>query len=479
MEIILDIINTKITQPTNKCSPITKNNEKILFHFNNPLFNIVKINNIIRNSDVKLSFPNIHTIEKYKTPMTIYKYNPPIRSKLFNYRQLALDNNNNIPSICSCHLSPYKDNYHNHIITGDLSIITDPKVRNLFKMGPKFRIPTYPYKDKFIDQVMIDILTYTNKIVVKHKLNPSIFNKWIDKIYELLMHKVNRCDIRNSAYLHNKYKLNKYQYNYIKQLQINFIITSVDKAQQNIAIICKRFYFEQLHKELTNHTYNLTPVSQEIIIDTHVNELDNLFQIKTIDKNKSLPFIHLIPKFHKNPIKFRPIIASSFSTTQSISKQLSNILKLITTKMEKYCNTIEKSTKLNSFWIIDNNKKILNTINRLSKCKKLKNISTFDFSTLYTTINHEELYNAMEQILNIAYHKSDTLKIIQSYTKTFWSYNPNYIGITQQLCLKMLKWLIDNTFFVFNNVVSREKLGSGPPPKSTTVHGTRPSLLQV
>ena len=94
---------------------------------------------------------------------------------------------------------------------------------------------------------------------------------------------------------------------------------------------------------------------------------------------------------HKKPPKCRFIVASSSCTTTNISKKLSCVLKAVQGKLEKYCNKIEERTGVKCMWIIENRTPFLEEINQLSNKNKLNNISTWDFSTMYTSIPHEKL----------------------------------------------------------------------------------------
>ena len=42
---------------------------------------------------------------------------------------------------CDCENSKFSDIHHKHIITGDLRIIGNPKLRKLFSKGPKYHEP--------------------------------------------------------------------------------------------------------------------------------------------------------------------------------------------------------------------------------------------------------------------------------------------------------------------------------------------------
>ena len=71
--------------------------------------------------------------ENKESPIICYKYNKPIRSTVFNYNKLVteLDIENSIP----CYQPT------GHIVTGDLKIINDSRIRSIICKGPKYRFP--------------------------------------------------------------------------------------------------------------------------------------------------------------------------------------------------------------------------------------------------------------------------------------------------------------------------------------------------
>ena len=92
-----------------------------------------------------------------------------------------------------------------------------------------------------------------------------------------------------------------------------FIFVPTDKAQNNIAIICKKFYHDSLFKEVAftddkkiemknMSTYILQNATEKDIIKKHINDLKP-FKITIPDKQLRLPFLFWIPKMHKQPSK--------------------------------------------------------------------------------------------------------------------------------------------------------------------------------
>ena len=70
-----------------------------------------------------------------------------MKSKIFNFNKFSssldvrsyLKDSTILP--CSCENSEFKDLHHNHIITGDLNIVENAKLRKLLSRGPKYREP--------------------------------------------------------------------------------------------------------------------------------------------------------------------------------------------------------------------------------------------------------------------------------------------------------------------------------------------------
>ena len=78
-------------------------------------------------------------------PMVAYQLNPPISIKFFNFNKrvsdldldLFLTNPYSQPSKCSNSTFAYR--HHKHIVTGDLRIIRNNILKNLFIKRPKYR----------------------------------------------------------------------------------------------------------------------------------------------------------------------------------------------------------------------------------------------------------------------------------------------------------------------------------------------------
>ena len=91
---------------------------------------------------------------------------------------------------CDCANSPFKDNHHKHIITGDLSIVTDNKLRKLFSKGPNYREPITPDFEKAREEISNKIKDLISTWSNKFKLDKSLFQGWKSQFETLLSQRI-------------------------------------------------------------------------------------------------------------------------------------------------------------------------------------------------------------------------------------------------------------------------------------------------
>ena len=104
-----------------------------------------------------------------------------------------------------------------------------------------------------------------------------------------------------------------------------------------------------------------------------------------VDEDHSkLPTLYWLPKLHKQPYKSRFIANSSACTTSELSILLTSCLTASKNHVIKYCTTVYERNGKNLFWSIINSGEILNKLK--SRGFLASGLSTYDFSTLYTTL---------------------------------------------------------------------------------------------
>ena len=261
------------------------------------------------------------------------------------------------------------------------------------------------------------------------------FNEWKSKLLELLRYKINITPNTFSSTINQRTLKNK-----IKDIQNRFIIMPVDKANNNFGFICKKYYAQILINEIdSNDTFEISNINQNDVREQFINFL------KTYNLSPSsfkIPFIYNIPKFHKNPIKFR-FITSSFNC---INKDCSMILNQALNMLNEKVHNVNQNS-----WIIINNKKVLDGIERCNDNQGIPGnymITTFDFSTLYTSLPHDDLIRCIVALYN---------KYIDSNIEVL--HRNKKITISKIQFVNLLKFCINNSYVLFNNRLYRQKIG--------------------
>ena len=81
---------------------------------------------------------------------------------------------------CFCHLYPdFINSSVGHVVTGNVSILKNKKLRNIFKKGYKFIVHIYN-KNKYciLQNFKQDISSYIKNLSLKFSLNLAYFDGW-------------------------------------------------------------------------------------------------------------------------------------------------------------------------------------------------------------------------------------------------------------------------------------------------------------
>ena len=200
----------------------------------------------------------------------------------------------------------------------------------------------------------------------------------------------------------------------LAELHSKFVIVPIDKASNNIAIVCKRFYIQKLLNEVgvpgdTSSTYKLSERNPDDIVNDN-SMLCEEFGLKLEERLKSLPFMYWLPKMHYSPPRFRFIVASSSCSTKPLSSLASTVYKHIFNQVRNFHNKSYFYKNYNRFWVIENSKPIIEKIEKINSQRGAKDISTYDFSTLYTKLPHDDLINNLSTIVDFAFSGGNVKK---------------------------------------------------------------------
>ena len=444
-----------------KKDKVKDNNDFVPILLLNKNIDKIGINSILNKH--KNLFPIGRLTKKYKDDefkfSCCYRYQKPIRNKVLNYFE-AVNNveQDDVKCCCDEHLD-YVDINCGHVLTGNLKIIDNRKIRNLVSKGTKFIEHMYYNNERIFKSINKDIEDYIDKLVIKHNVLRKSFDDWKNEVMKNIKDVVKAKNIHFSGKIRSILDSNN---KFWEDFSRKFVLCPIDKAGNNVAIVCKKYYIDNIDGELnTTSTYNICNESEEDIVKRHVQFCKSM-NIEVDGKDEKLPIIYMMPKFHKKPVGSRYIAASVSTSLKLLAKILSPILKDIQGKMKSKANYEFKFHDTSGFWIADNNFDMRKNLERLNNQKDARTINCFDFKTLYTNIPHNDL---KERICNLI---EEMFKLKEVEFVNFGSILGNIIwskkrgGKYSFSCNNvkdMLNYLLDNIFVKFRGRIYKQDIG--------------------
>ena len=106
---------------------------------------------------------------------------------------------------------------------------------------------------------------------------------------------------------------------------------------------------------------------------------------------------------HKNPIKARFIIVSPKSSIKPLARTITSIFVCFLDKHKHIMINVGFFTGVNTFWVVQNYKPVIDAMNGLNKRRKAASVLTFDFSTLYTKLPHDKLLMVLNSLIDFCF----------------------------------------------------------------------------
>ena len=154
--------------------------------------------------------------------------------------------------------------------------------------------------------------------------------------------------------------------------------------------------------------------------------------------------LYWLPKLYKRPYKAWYIANSSSCTTTELSKLLTSCLTAIRKHVIKYCDKIYERSGKNLFWSIKNSNEVLNKLK--SRSFRAPNLSTYDFSTLYTTSAHNLIKEKLNDFIEWTFTRESSLYLAcngRNYFSAAEKHRNYTLWSFQEVC-EALTFLLDN-----------------------------------
>ena len=462
-DMIIMICNLRLFKPVQ----ISQKSKREFYHINfrDKGLDFINLSGILRTQRVVDKIPNY--FHEKDPPIIGYKFNKSIAGLLFNYKQSLSEeviNDYEEGNIrCNCQGSRFKDEGHGHVITGDLDIVENIALKNLIKKGPKYRLPQRIDWEKDKD-IIIDFLEmFMDKWVAKERKNHrepidiGCLDSWKREVMNIVENKIRAGRARFGKTW--TMRIEGALKTELDRLKDKFVITVTDKAQSNILFTCKYFYIKNVKEELNRPgqmTYEAINTEQALI-NSHIVNFSKSKGIKVPENMIDVPLIYWIPKMHKNPIGSRFIAGSKSCSIKLLSKNFSKALKLILNHMKLYSRTVFERTNLNHYWILENSLEFMEDL----KNKNINHMETYDFSTLYTALPHEDIKVKFSGIFNKVFKREAKPYINVGYSKTYFSASKNKNGCSFTVgdMMEILDFILDNIFVKCGKDIFKQIIG--------------------
>ena len=119
----------------------------------------------------------------------------------------------------------------------------------------------------------------------------------------------------------------------------------------------------------------------------------------------------------------------------------------------KYCDKVFERSGRNLFWSIKNSNEVLNKLK--SKQFRAFSQSTYDFSTLYTTLPHNLIKEKLNDLIEWTFHREESLYLECNVRNVFFTSEvpKNYTLWRCQKVCEALTFLLDNNYIRFGSVI--------------------------
>ena len=179
-------------------------------------------------------------------------------------------------------------------------------------------------------------------------------------------------------------------------------------------------YINTLKQELGGtKAYEQTSEKEKSVINNHIIHNATSFAVSVNEDQERLPTFYWLPKLPKKPYKARFIANSSSCTTTELSKLLTSCLTTIKKHVNNYCEKVYERSGKNLFWSIKNSCEVLNKLK--SRGFRSSSLSTYDFSTLYTTLPHNLIKDKLMDLIERT-SKGKTLFILLVMIRMLFSH---------------------------------------------------------
>jgi hypothetical protein len=353
-------------------------------------------------------------------------------------------------------------------VTGDLKIVEDKEIRWLLTQGPRYRERRKidgKESEKIIKESIDGVI---ERWAEKEEIVIGQFKQWKEQLLSGLDEALVREKEKGVGEEKGQILEDKKSKKALKDLLDRYVLVSADKSENNVIVVCRRYYVQRIREEIEGKgeeeeekTYRREVGRQaKEIVSTIVEELKD-DGIEVPAEHLELATLYATVKMHKDPVGLRFIASSRRCVTKRFSQLLSKCLKAVQGVLRRDDAKRYRKTGIKRFWIVESADEVIVEIERLGRDRMGRTVASFDFSTLYTMIEHDSLKDMLYHVILEAFRIADK-RMLAVYSKKASfvdSVREGAVGISAMALCRLVRVLIDNMYVMYGESVYRQCVG--------------------
>lgn len=403
--------------------------------------------------------------------MVVRKLEKPLGSSVFNYAKVSKQLSTHDSLECRCQdLFPSKfRSADGCVLTGDLGLVQQSELKRLLTYGPAFRTHIEADPMDAIKEALDDFISRTCADGISRA---SDFLPWKVNVLQ-------ECERQlkdRSGNTGPKVTVSSSARKYLRFLQHHLVLVPVDKAANNIAFICKAYYCRVLRNELLQAAGAYEDADEHI--SAILNEHRRYLESKKFEVSMKAAYLYWLPKLHKDPVGQRFIAGSADCSTTMLSSILSDVLTLILHTAREKDNRHIGTGGSRRFFVVDGYEEVASFLSGGFEVGAGTRLYTGDFSTMYTTIPHDDLIARVKRVTKEVWEwkaeeedrEVSLLTIRWTGAGAVW-WKPKGLNLPRSLhsptshtftfdeLNELVSFLVKNTFIVNGDVCKRQACG--------------------
>ena len=213
---------------------------RVFFHSKG--IEMVNLSSIMHSKQARLAIPDF--FQDKDPPIISYTYTKPIGPTIFNFRKVAREHDINEPlnNHCACKQSNFLYQPLGHVITRDLRVIKNKKLRKLIAKGPNYREQNNIDWDLCHKLCMDGINKYRKRWANREKVALSVLNEWTCHVKEAVSNRIRQLRLRPQKTRKRQFLSDRKCKQALADLHELYVLVPADKAGNNVVIVCKQYY---------------------------------------------------------------------------------------------------------------------------------------------------------------------------------------------------------------------------------------------